>query len=149
MILKILNDKNPILRKICAKVEKPSAYSSLALSMLTTMKSYKALGLAANQVGHSLCIIALDTPDYSGIMFNPEILEKSEEKYRFTEGCLSIKNTYIDLEVRSKTIKVRWQDKDGSYNEKEFNDLTSVVIQHEIDHLLGITMTQYKDKNGS
>lgn len=146
MILKILNDKNPILRKICSKVERPSFYSSLALSMMTTMKSYKAVGLAANQVGYSLCIIAIDTPDFSGIMFNPEILERSEEKYRYTEGCLSIKNTYLNLEIRSKTIKVKWQNKDGSYNEKEFNDLTSVVIQHEVDHLLGRTMKDYDSR---
>lgn len=146
MILKILNDKDPTLRKVCARVEKPLAYSSFALSMLTTMKSHKALGLAANQVGKAICIITINTPDFSGVMFNPEIIERSEEKFRFTEGCLSIKNTFLDLEVRSKTIKVKWQDKDGSYNEKEFNDLTSVVIQHEIDHLLGITMRDYDSK---
>lgn len=146
MILKILNDKHPFLRTVCNVVDKPSAHFSFAMSMLTTMKSHKAVGLAANQVGKPLRIITLNTPDFSGIMFNPEILSKSDELQPFLEGCLSVKNKNIDTKTRAKTIEVRWQDKNGLYNIKEFNDLTAVVLQHEIDHLNGIMMTDYEDK---
>ena len=43
-------------------------------------------------------------------------------------------------------IKVKWQDKDGSYNEKEFNNLSSVVVQHEVDHLNGIIFLDYDNR---
>lgn len=144
MILKILNDKHPSLRSICSRVEEPSKYSSFVMSMLTTMKSHNAVGLAANQVGKSLQIITINTPDFSGVMFNPEILHLTPETIPFLEGCLSVKGVTHSTNTRAKTIKVRWQDKNKMYNEKEFNDLTAVVIQHEIDHLNGIVFTDYK-----
>ena len=142
MILKILNDKHPSLRSTCSVV-KPSDHFAFAMSMLTTMKAHKALGLAANQVGKPLRIITINTPDFSGIMFNPEILSKSDELQHFLEGCLSAKGKTVDTNSRAKSIEVRWQEKDGSYNQKEFKDLTAVVIQHEVDHLNGIMMIDY------
>lgn len=142
MILKILSDKHSSLRKVCQEVD-PTKQTKLSLSMISTLKAHKALGLAANQVGKHFRIIALATPQFSGIMYNPEIIEKSEDIYNMNEGCLSMKGKFIDTNARSKTIKVKWQDKTGKYNEQEFNDLTSVVIQHEIDHLNGVLMSDY------
>jgi peptide deformylase len=146
MILKILNDKHPTLRIVSSVVVKPSDYYSFAVSMVTTMKAHKAVGLAANQVGKPIRIITIDTPDFSGIMFNPEILSKSTDILPFPEGCLSIKGKIINTNARVQSIEVRWQDKSGTYNQKEFKDLTAVVIQHEIDHLSGILMIDYGDK---
>ena len=142
MILKILNDKHPSLRTACSDV-RPSDHFAFAMSMMTTMKAHKALGLAANQVGKPLRIITIDTPDFSGIMFNPEILSKSDELQYFPEGCLSVKGKTIDTNSRARSIEVRWQEKDGSYIEKRFSDLTAVVIQHEVDHLNAIMMSDY------
>jgi peptide deformylase len=146
MILKILNDKHPTLRIVSSVVVKPSDYYSFAMSMVTTMKVHKAVGLAANQVGKPIRIITIDTPDFSGIMFNPEILSKTTDILPFPEGCLSIKGKIINTNARVQSIEVRWQDKSGTYNQKEFKDLTAVVIQHEIDHLSGILMIDYGDK---
>jgi peptide deformylase len=143
MILKVLSDKHPSLRQVCQKVDDPSTQTKLALSMLSTLKAHKALGLAANQVGKHIRIIALATPEFQGIMYNPEILEKSEEIFNLKEGCLSMKGKFVDTNARSKTIKVKWQDKSGEYKEQEFTDLTSVVVQHEIDHLDGKLMSDY------
>jgi peptide deformylase len=107
------------------------------------MKAYKAIGLAANQVGKSIRIISLSIPDFEGVMFNPIILERIEEVFEYREGCLSIKGVGINTKSRSKSIKVQWQDKSGTYNEKEFHDLSAVAIQHEIDHLDSKLMTDY------
>lgn len=146
MILKVLPDTHPSLRKVCKRVDDPSKHTKLALSMIETVKAHKALGLAANQIGKSLRIIALNTPQFQGIMYNPEILEKSKEIFNMNEGCLSMKGKFIDTNARSKTIKVKWQDKSGKYNEQEFNDLSAVVIQHEIDHLDAKLMSDYVHK---
>ena len=146
MNLKILSDKDPVLRKVCSSVENIKEAIPLATSMYFTMKANKAIGLAANQVGKSLRIITLSIPSFEGVMFNPIIIEKQEEVFEFLEGCLSLKGVGINTKSRSKSIKVQWQDKTGSYNTKEFTDLSAVVIQHEIDHLSGIMMTDYGDK---
>jgi peptide deformylase len=143
MNLKILNDRDPILRKQCLPIENIKEAIPLATSMYFTMKANRALGLAANQVGKCLRIITLSIPDFEGAMFNPIILEKIEEVFDFIEGCLSIKGVGINTKSRSKTIKVQWQDKTGTYNEKVFTDLSAVAIQHEIDHLDGKLMTDY------
>lgn len=143
MNLKILSDKDPILRKVCEEVQNIKEHLPFATSMYFTMKSLKAAGLAANQVGKSLRIITVSSPQFEGIMFNPIIISKVEEKMNFLEGCLSIKNKKTNTKTRSKTITVKWQDKSGSYNEKEFTDLSAVVLQHEIDHLSGILMSDY------
>jgi len=143
MNLKIYSDKDAILRVPCEKVESIKDHLSFATSMYFTMKSLKAAGLAANQVGKSLRIITISSPQFEGIMFNPIIISKVEEKIDFLEGCLSIKNKRTNTKTRSKTITVGWQDKTGTYNQKEFTDLTAVIIQHEIDHLSGILMTDY------
>lgn len=149
MILKILNDKHPMLRTICSYVVKPSDFSKFAMSMFTTMKAHKAVGLAANQVGKSVRIITIDTPDFSGTMFNPEILERSQDFQCFPEGCLSVKNTKVNTGLRAQAIMVKWLDKNDIINVDTFNGLTSVVIQHEIDHLNGILMTDYDDKENT
>lgn len=145
MILKILSHKNKLLREKCIPVI-PEAYSKFANRMLTTMQAHKAVGLAANQVGKTVRIITISTPDFTGIMFNPEITSKSDDIFNFNEGCLSIKGKFIDTNTRSKTITVKWQDSSGEYNEKEFIDITSVVIQHEVDHLQGILLTDHLEK---
>lgn len=79
-------------------------------------------------------------------MFNPIIISKVEEKIDFLEGCLSIKNKRTNTKTRSKTIVVKWQDKTGAYNKKEFTDISSVILQHEIDHLNGVLMSDYNIK---
>jgi peptide deformylase len=150
MNLKILNDRDPILRKPCLKVDNIKEHIPFATSMYFTMKAKKALGLAANQVGKSLRIITLSLPDFEGAMFNPIILESIEEVFEFREGCLSIPGVGINTKNRSKSIRVQWQDKSGTYNEKEFNDISAVAIQHEIDHLNGILFIDYLDnKDGT
>lgn len=142
-ILKLVKEKDPVLRKTCQPVENIKDFISLASDMYMTMKVAKAIGLAANQVGKSVRIITLSLPDFEGAMFNPIILEKVEEKFPFIEGCLSIPTKEVNTNKRSKSVKVGWYDKTGSYNEREFSDLSAVAIQHEIDHLDGKLMTDY------
>jgi peptide deformylase len=74
------------------------------------------------------------------VMFNPQIIEKSETKADFSEGCLSYPGLYVKI-GRSDHIKVRFQAIGGQFVEKEFDGLTAVCIQHELDHLDGIVYT--------
>lgn len=112
----------------------------LAFSMAETLNKYEGLGLSANQVGLPHRVCAINMGDEIWTMFNPEIIEKSETLANYQEGCLSYPGLYLKVK-RPDYIKVRFQAVNGSFLEKEFNGLTAVCIQHEIDHLDGIVYT--------
>jgi peptide deformylase len=119
----------------------------LTEDMLETMYADKGVGLAAPQIGLSKRIIVIDPDqhDENGAvrrgsplaLINPEIIQKSEEKIIFCEGCLSLPGQSADVE-RHQTVKVRYQDVTGKSLEIEASDYKAVVLQHEIDHLDGI-----------
>ena len=75
-------------------------------------------------------------------MFNPEIVEISDEKNIQEEGCLSIPNQYGEVERPSEVV-VRWIDRDGNENKRGFDGLWATCIQHEIDHLDGKLFIDY------
>ena len=96
------------------------------------------VGLAANQVGidSAVCVIKVKKPI---VLINPIITGKFGKSF-FQEGCLSFKGDYVLTE--------RWTDivvKDDNHTNQLFfsfekNALECVCVQHEIDHLNGITM---------
>ena len=75
-------------------------------------------------------------------LINPEIVEASEEKAVGAEGCLSVPGVSFDIE-RSTSVVVRAYDLEGRLMQYEAaNNLFCVCLQHEIDHLNGITMLE-------
>jgi peptide deformylase len=74
------------------------------------------------------------------VMFNPQILETSGKIADFQEGCLSYPGLYVKCN-RLDHINVRFQAVGGQFVEHEFDGLTAVCVQHEIDHLDGIVYT--------
>ncbi|MFI3241113.1 MAG: peptide deformylase [Alphaproteobacteria bacterium] len=149
MILKILEHPNPILKQISQKVEiVDSEIKKFLDDMLETMYAKKGIGLAAPQVGVLKKIVVVDLSlrkeDEEGkkyprdpmFLINPEIIEKSADKQIAEEGCLSVPNQCAEVE-RFYKIKVKFLDKDGTEQIKEFEEFDAVVIQHEMDHLDG------------
>jgi peptide deformylase len=101
------------------------------------------IGLAANQIGINkrVCVINVKEPL---ILINPEIIERSEKEFIFPEGCLSFPNKKVRTK-RNISIKVKADNHKEtlsfSADSKEMNDaFECVCVQHEIDHLDGITM---------
>ena len=76
------------------------------------------------------------------VMINPEILEESDTRSVFQEGCLSIPEQFVDI-VRPAQVRVRYIDYDGKQQERVFEGLPSHCVQHEIDHLNGILFVDY------
>lgn len=145
--LKIYRDDEPILREKCRSVEKIEPWVlDLCGDMWATMQSSKAVGLAANQVGYNYRIITIDGPEFSGVMINPTIQEQTEEIFHFMEGCLSIPGVQLDTGNRSKAISINYFDIGGYEKTLWTKDITSVIIQHEVDHLDGKLMTDYLDR---
>lgn len=146
-ILQVYKNTDLVLRVKCKEVENINVkILQLVNDMWETMESMNAIGLAANQVGEDYRIICIKGPEFSGIMINPEIVEWSDEIFHFVEGCLSMSGLGVDTGKRSRAIKVKYTAIDGKLQELWTKDLTSVIIQHEVDHLDGILMTDYLDK---
>lgn len=147
MIYQLVSDKDPILHKPTEKFDftnPPMNPEELVTNMAETMMHHRGIGLAAPQCGIPYSVIVFGNPDDKDSiygMFNPNIVFESDEKRIDTEGCLSFPSLYITMK-RAKTIRVRYADMYGKVTTNNFADLTARVIQHEVDHLHGITFTK-------
>ena len=145
MILPIFKDNHPILlQKSELILEITSEIVDLARNMFETMHHYKGVGLSAPQVGHNINLIVFDCINYtmnskdSAYMINPEIINYSGRTVIKEEGCLSYQGERYLIE-RDKKIKVKYLDLTGKEVVEFYTGLASRIIQHERDHLLGIT----------
>ena len=77
------------------------------------------------------------------VFINPEIVEKSDETLRDTEGCLSAPGKQGDVKRHIRII-LKYQDQDGKEQRKTFYNLEARCIQHEMDHLEGKLCIDYE-----
>ena len=136
-ILEIKTAGNPVLRQVAAKVTKIDKRIKRLLSdMADTMYEADGVGLAAPQVGISSRIAVIDIGEGVIEMINPEIICK-EGTCINVEGCLSVPNFDGEVE-RAKSVKVKYQDRNGKPVVLDATDLLAIAVQHELDHLDGI-----------
>ena len=109
----------------------------VAEDLLKTLIAHKdgCVGMAANMIGVNKRIIAFDNEGKYMVLFNPEIIKKSNS-YETEEGCLSLTGTRKTK--RWKSIKVQYQNEKFETRLKTFTGFTAQIIQHEIDHCEGI-----------
>lgn len=134
-----------MIREICkdpiflSRRAEPAALQDLEIAgdLLDTLKAHKdgCVGMAANMIGVCKAIIAFENQGGYMVMFNPEILKKSQP-YETEEGCLSLPGSRKT--TRYQVIKVRWQNEKFQERIKTFSGFTAQIIQHEIDHCQGI-----------
>ena len=108
-----------------------------ARDLLDTLEAHKdgCVGMAANMIGVSRCVIAFDNEGAYMVMFNPEIV-KSSGPYTAEEGCLSLDG--LRKAKRYRSIKAQYQNEQFQTRLKTFKGWTAQIIQHEIDHCNGI-----------
>ncbi|MFY0626933.1 MAG: peptide deformylase [Reichenbachiella sp.] len=108
------------------------------------------VGIAAPQVGILKSIIWVQRLDKENAPFevylNPEIKNYSEKKRPCREGCLSIPNRRDTTKIRAFEISIEYDKMDGSHHAEKVEDFTSVIFQHEIDHLNGILYIDHLKK---
>ena len=109
----------------------------VAQDLLDTLTAHKdgCVGMAANMIGVAKRIIVFDNEGKYMVMFNPEIVKRSEP-YEAEEGCLSLPGTRKAKRYRS--IKVQYQNDQFQTRLKTFTGWTAQIIQHEIDHCNGV-----------
>ena len=123
--------------------------TKLHAEMCQAMWMADGIGLAAPQIGINKRVIIVDESTeehgkYAHLMVNPKITWKSEEKVLLDEGCLSVPDQNGEV-LRSKSIKLTFQNKDGKYKKWKLDGIAARVVQHEIDHLEGILFVDYLD----
>ena len=123
----------------------PTDPKDLADNLIETMCHYNGIGLAANQCGlpyHALAIGNPKEPENCSVMFNTHISYYSDEKQIGLEGCLTFPNYFVKIQ-RSKLIRVRTTNYLNEVVSRTYDGLTARIIQHELDHLNGLT---FKDR---
>lgn len=131
---------DPVLREKAKKIRKvdDASLQQLIDDMVETMHNAPGVGLAAPQVGVSLRVVVIETPD-DGLMalINPEVVKTSGER-RLMEGCLSVPGYQAEI-TRSKQVTVKALDRDGKeVRIKATETLLAQALEHEIDHINGI-----------
>ena len=106
----------------------------VAQDLLDTLVAHKdgCVGMAANMIGICKRIIAFDNDGTYMVMFNPEIIKKSEP-YDAEEGCLSLLGGPRKCR-RYHNVKVQWQTAEFRTRIKTFTGFPAQIIQHEVDH---------------
>jgi len=121
---------------------KSSKIQTLIQDMMDTCLSLGGLGLAANQVGSDACLLVYRTPGTNNFdaLINPIIIAKSGKVTSWGEGCLSLPDQFFDIK-RSKQVKVEAFDMHCDVVVmKTHSKRLAAILQHEIDHLNGITL---------
>ena len=118
--------------------------------MIKLMLDERGMGLAANQIGITKRFFAIghdsfDTFQKHAIIWNPEMINSSEERVIDVEGCLSFKDVFVKVE-RPKVIEVQYETTQGKTRFAKLNGMESKCFQHELDHLDGITFNKRVSK---
>jgi peptide deformylase len=133
----VLKTKAPAVERVDDTVRR------LIDDMAETMYAAPGVGLAANQVGilARVAVVDVDYPEGAANLIelvNPEIVERTGA-LTWEEGCLSFPGVTVEVQ-RCAAVAVRALDRNGRPFEMQAEGLLAVAIQHEIDHLDGVTL---------
>jgi peptide deformylase len=158
-VINCLKEDNPVINKKLRKVSLDEGNKIAAELFQILSKRKDGIGLAANQVGidASVAVVNVRKPI---ILINPEVVEQWDET-PYYEGCLSYKGKGIHTK-RYKNIIVKTEQEDGEWyfsgtenpsdgkgsweessdkkQDQELRLLEAICVQHEIDHLNGMTI---------
>ena len=133
---------NPILRTCATPVLHVGKKERLLFKhMLTNMRRWNGVGLAAPQVGHSLRIVVAEVEGTTLLLANPTILERKGMDRR-VEGCLSLPGQEVDV-IRSASIWLKAVNEENKQVELKQEWLIARILQHEIDHLEGVLIIDH------
>ena len=132
------------IRTLCEEVKTIEEGEEIGAQLLKELtKSKNGIGLAANQIGINkrVCVINVKEPL---VLVNPRIVEHSEEQFMFAEGWLSFPGKHVRT-GRHTSVTVETDNHEGKLmftaDSEDINDaFECACVQHEIDHLDGITM---------
>ncbi|MFL6333000.1 MAG: peptide deformylase [Pyrinomonadaceae bacterium] len=126
-----------VLKEVGEPVEKfDEDLEKLVADMFETMYAEEGVGLAAPQIGLSLRLFVMDCEGIKLVAANPEILS-AEGEQEGEEGCLSVGKIHAPLK-RAARVRLRAQDVQGRWFEREAEGLAARCFLHETDHCDGL-----------
>jgi len=131
-----------VLGKAAQPVEKvDDSIRQLVEKMKDIMLANKGVGLAAPQAGVPLrlFIVSLDGKRENIRVYINPIVTPQGELAEIEEGCLSVPGIYTKIR-RYKQCSVTTTDLDGNKFTEEADGLYARCLQHEYDHIEGITI---------
>lgn len=138
-VLPLVSGTDPVLHTRATEVTTfdDSVRENLA-NMARTMHMEGGVGLAAPQVGIPQRLIVVRAGNGLVKMVNPKIVSRSGDVVS-TEGCLSLPGRRYTMH-RATHVVVEAQDENGQPFTRDSKGLEAVAMQHEIDHLDGVTI---------
>ena len=134
------------LRQISRTVtEFDQTLKDLVTDMTDTMYAAPGIGLAAVQIDVPMRVIVMDLSrerNQLRVFVNPEITDLDQGVTEIEEGCLSVPGIYSSV-TRAQSVRVDACDINGNPFQVEGDELLSVCIQHEVDHLNGKVFVDY------
>jgi peptide deformylase len=144
-MLNLVKEPDPILKQKAEHWDfvKHVDAAVVERDMLEVMKASGGIGLAGNQVGLLRRVFVMRTTDGREFgCFNPWIMFGDNDKVEGNEGCLSFPNLWLKVPRHNK-ITASYLDSTGKQCIIELEGIDSRCFQHELDHLDGITFTEY------
>lgn len=148
-MLRIRYYGDSVLASVASPVDPSSeTLPALAHELVQTMRAFRGVGLAAPQVGVSsrMFALGLKRTAWDGVvLINPKISRRSSDEVLGEEGCLSMPGVPVQVKRSSRiTVRaLRYQpgvDSAPAEVEFEASGFLARVIQHENDHLDGVTI---------
>ncbi len=145
-IREILVYPDPRLRRVSEAVtDFGPELAALVTDMTDTMYAAPGIGLAAVQIDVPRRVIVMDLSKERNqlrVFVNPEITDLGQGITEIEEGCLSVPGIYSSVK-RAQSVRVDACDINGNPFQVEDDELLSVCIQHEVDHLNGKIFVDY------
>jgi peptide deformylase len=143
--MKLIHEPDPILKQKSESWDFKNHINAAVVEqeMLVIMKANRGIGLAGNQVGLLRRVFVMKLVDGREIgCFNPWIMVGDNDLKDDQEGCLSFPNLWLKVKRHNK-ITAAYLDNTGKQCIIELDGVDSRCFQHELDHLDGITFTEY------
>ena len=149
-VLKVAQLGHPILRRRAASVPRDTLrsrdFQRFVDDLIETMREYSGVGLAAPQVHEGLQVLAVEAQKGQEeapatpltVLVNPVVTPLGNSLAEDWEGCLSLPGLRGKV-PRHREVRVEALDRRGEPLDFTATDFFSRVIQHEYDHLQGIT----------
>ena len=150
-IKNIITVPDEILKKVSDPIEKVGINEKkLIKDLFETMYNFNGIGLAAVQIGILKRILVVDVSNKDEkknpiALINPVIKNFSDDTSVYEEGCLSIPETFIEIE-RPKLCEIEYINEKGKKKNLKCDGLLSTCIQHEINHLDGKLIIDHLSK---
>lgn len=136
----ILTGDDPHLHEVARRVRTvDDSVRTLVEDLIETMKAHNGIGIAATQVGVTLRVFVVGTGETPFALINPAMAAYTGEDLD-VEGCLSLPGVLATVK-RYQKVRFRGLDPGGKKVTVNAEALTARVLQHELDHLDGILIT--------